>query len=68
MTMTEGRTPTEAVLDILRRPATDHAVFRGFGPLIVGVAFVLLMIVLLGSVAPEQIVEQPVDPATEEDR
>jgi hypothetical protein len=67
MTMNEPPTRTEAVLDVLRRPTTDPAVFRGFGPLVVGVLFLLLMIALLPSVAPERIVEQPVETSQERD-
>ena len=63
--MTESNR-TEGVLEVLRRPAADHAVFRGFGPLVVGVLFLLLMVALLPSVAPEQIVVRPADgPAAE---
>ena len=62
------RSGAEAVLEGLRRARPVPAVFRGFGPLVVGALFLLLLILLLPSVAPERIVERPSDgrpPTTE---
>lgn len=57
-------TRTEEVLAVLRHRSSERQLFRGFGPLVAGAVFVLAMILLLPSVAPERIVERPVDPAT----
>lgn len=64
---TKERTRTEEVLDVLRSTPRHPAVFRGFGPLVVGAVLVVLMVLLLPSVAPERVVERPVDAPAEED-
>jgi hypothetical protein len=54
----------EAGLAALRtRPDNVH-LFRGYGPLIVGAVLFVLMLVLAPSVAPEHVVEQPVNATT----
>jgi hypothetical protein len=63
-----GSTPPvddrEAGLASLRtRPENVH-LFRGYGPLLVGAVLFVLMLLLAPSVAPERIVEQPVDGTT----
>jgi hypothetical protein len=65
---TNGSTPhvedKGAVLASLRtRPENVH-LFRGFGPLIVGAVLFVLMLLLAPSVAPEHVVEQPVNGTT----
>ena len=65
---TNGSTPhvdeREAGLTALRtRPENVH-LFRGYGPLVVGAILFVLMLLLAPSVAPEQIVEQPVGETT----
>ena len=65
---TNGSTPhvdeREAGLAALRtRPENVH-LFRGYGPLVVGVVLFVLMLVLAPSVAPEHVVEQPVGGTT----
>ena len=65
---TNGSTPhvddREAGLASLRtRPENVH-LFRGYGPLIVGAILFILMLVLAPSVAPEHVVEQPVNSTT----
>ena len=65
---TNGSTPhvddREAGLKSLRtRPENVH-LFRGYGPLIVGAILFVLMLVLAPSVAPEHVVEQPVNSTT----
>ena len=65
---TNGSTPhvddREAGLASLRtRPENVH-LFRGYGPLIVGAILFVLMLVLAPSVAPEHVVEQPVNGTT----
>ena len=65
---TNGSTPhvddREAGLASLRtRPENVH-LFRGYGPLIVGAILFVLMLVLAPSVAPEHVVEQPVNDTT----
>ena len=59
-----ARPAAEEVLDALRRPRPVAAVFRGFGPLVVGALFLLLLVLLLPSVAPERIVERPAEGGT----
>lgn len=49
--------------DLRRRPVNVH-VARGFGPLLVGVVLLALMVLLAPTVAPERIVEEPVRPTT----
>lgn len=61
------RTSPEAVLEVLRSAPRHPAVFRGFGPLVVGAVLVVLMMFLLPSVAPEQVVERPADAPAEEE-
>lgn len=57
-------TGAEAVLARLRtRPASAHA-FGGYGPLILAAILAVAMVLLAPSVAPEQVVERPVDPTT----
>jgi hypothetical protein len=63
-----GSTPQvddrEAGLASLRtRPDNVH-LFGGYGPLIVGAILFVLMLVLAPSVAPEHVVEQPVNETT----
>ena len=65
---TNGSTPhvddREAGLASLRtRPENVH-LFRGYGPLVVGAILFVLMLVLAPSVAPERVVEQPVNGST----
>jgi len=67
---TNGSTPhvddREAGLDALRtRPDNVH-LFRGYGPLVVGAVLFVLMLILAPSVAPERVVEQPVNTTTTE--
>lgn len=54
-----GRSRTEEALDVLRRRPVEHALFRGFGPLVIAVLLAVAMVLLLPSVAPERIVERP---------
>jgi hypothetical protein len=63
-----GSTPhvdeREAGLAALRTQPVNVHLFRGYGPLIVGAVLFVLMIVLAPTVAPEHIVEQPVNETT----
>jgi hypothetical protein len=52
-----GAQPTVAV--------EERALLRGFAPLVVAAALLLLSILLVPSVAPERVVVQPDDQATE---
>ncbi len=45
------------------RPENIH-LLGGFGPLLVGIVLFVLMVLLAPTVAPEQVVEEPVDGAT----
>lgn len=56
------KTRTDEVLAVLRNPTHRPQLFRGFGPLVVGALFMVVMVMLLPSVAPERIVERPVGP------
>lgn len=64
---TNGSTPEGAAVDhdaalaaLRTRPDNVH-LFRGYGPLVVGAILFVLMVVLAPSVAPERVVERPVD-------
>ena len=57
-----GRSRTDEALDVLRRRPVEHALFRGFGPLVIAVLLAVAMVLLLPSVAPERIVERPAAP------
>lgn len=59
--MGTSRTRTDEVLAELRRPSDEPLLLRGFGPVVVAVLLGVLMVLLLPSVAPERIVERPVD-------
>jgi hypothetical protein len=54
-------------LAALRAEPLNPHLLRGFGPLLVGVILLALMVLLAPSVAPEQVVERPVggDPTEE---
>ena len=58
--MSESRSAVE-VLEAMRRHRRQPLLLRGFGPLVVAVAFAVAMMLMLPSVAPEQIVEKPVE-------
>ena len=63
-----GSTPhvddREAGLAALRTQPENVHMFRGYGPLVVGAVLFVLMLLLAPSVAPEHIVEQPVNETT----
>lgn len=54
----------EEVLAELRADRTNPHLLRGFGPLVALAVLVLLMVLLVPTVAREQIVEQPADATT----
>lgn len=56
-----NRSRAEVVLDELRHPPEAPQLLRGFGPLVLGLVLVVVMVLLLPSVAPERIVERPAD-------
>jgi hypothetical protein len=57
----------EAPLASLRmRPVNIH-LFKGYGPLVVGLILFVLMVTLAPTVAPERIVQTPVNATTEEE-
>jgi hypothetical protein len=58
---TGSGTRADDVLGVLRRPRRARLLFRGFGPLVVAALLVIAMMLLLPSVAPERIVQRPVD-------
>ena len=51
----------EDVLDRLRTKDRPVHVLGGFGPLALAAVLVLIMMVLAPSVAPERVVERPID-------
>ena len=52
------------VMDALRARPNNVLLFRGFGPLVVGIVLVVLMLWLAPSVAPERVVTKPVSTHT----
>ena len=56
-------TGTEAIAALRTKPR-NVLLFRGFGPLLAGVVLFVLMLWLAPSVAPEHIVEKPVNQTT----
>lgn len=52
-----------ALTRIRYQPASEH-LLRGFGPLVVGAILFVLMVLLAPTVAPERIVEEPVNAST----
>ena len=54
----------EAALESLRTTPENVHLFRGYGPLIVGIVLFVLMVTLAPTVAPERVVEQPVSTTT----
>ena len=69
MVSSNGSTPVEeergTALETLRTKPENVHLFRGYGPLIVGVVLFLLMVTLAPTVAPEQLVEHPVEQPVE---
>ncbi len=68
MVSSNGSTPhvdeRETALDTLRTTPDNVHLFRGYGPLVVGLILFVLMVTLAPSVAPERVVEQPVSSTT----
>lgn len=52
-------------LAALREHPVNVHLFRGYGPLVVGIILFLLMVTLAPTVAPEHVVERPIEPTTE---
>lgn len=57
----EGPLAAEDVLDRLRANDRPVQLLGGFGPLVLAAFLVVVMMVLAPSVAPERVVERPVD-------
>ena len=63
---TNGSHPAPS-LDALRAHPENVHLFRGYGPLVVGIILFILMVTLAPTVAPERVVERPIEaPAVEE--
>ena len=64
MVSSNGSTPPveerDTALETLRTKPENVHLFRGYGPLLVGLLLFVLMVTLAPTVAPEQVVEQPV--------
>ncbi len=60
-------TAAEAVLEGLRRRAAPRHLLAGFGPLVLAAVLLLVTMVLAPSVAPERVVERPVEATSEVD-
>lgn len=56
----EAAGPAE-VMDMVRRRRRNVLLFRGFGPLAVALVLFVLMLLVAPSIAPERIVERPVE-------
>jgi hypothetical protein len=54
----------QTALEELRTKPENVHLFRGYGPLIVGIVLFVLMVTLAPTVAPERVVEQPVESPT----
>jgi len=52
--------PASALAHLRTTPENVH-LFRGYGPLVVGIVLFVLMVALAPTVAPERTVERPVD-------
>jgi hypothetical protein len=65
---TNGSTPhaEPPSLASLRTTPENVHLFRGYGPLVVGIILFLLMVTLAPTVAPERVVERPVEATTAE--
>ena len=50
----------DSLARLRQRPVNGH-VLRGYGPLVVGAILFVLMVLLAPTVAPERVVERPVD-------
>ncbi len=63
MTTTGSDRPlaAEDVLDRLRTRDASGQILGGFGPLVLAAVLVVVMMVLAPSVAPERVVERPMD-------
>jgi hypothetical protein len=62
---TNGSTPAPSLESLRTQPENVH-LFRGYGPLVVGIILFVLMVTLAPTVAPERVVERPVDAPAEE--
>jgi hypothetical protein len=60
---TESFTGADAIAQLRTRP-TNILLFRGFGPLVAAIVLFVLMLFLAPSIAPEHIVERPVNTTT----
>lgn len=60
-TQTETSLSAEVVLDQLRAKDRVPQIFGGFGPLVLAAVLIVVMMLLAPSVAPERVVERPVD-------
>ena len=61
---TNGSSPSPSLDSMRTQPENVH-LFRGYGPLVVGIVLFVLMVALAPTVAPERVVERPVDAPTE---
>lgn len=64
---TNDPTSAEDVLRALRTTPRVRQLFGGFGPLVLVAVLVVAMVLLAPSVAPEQIIERPVETTQVED-
>lgn len=55
--------PTGSSLAVLRQRPVNLHILRGYGPLVVGAVLFVLMVLLAPTVAPERVVERPVEGA-----
>ena len=57
----EDVTSATQVLEVLRDDPENIHLLGGYGPLVVGVILLALMVLLAPTVAPERVVERPVN-------
>ena len=62
---TNGSNPAPSLESLRTQPENVH-LFGGYGPLVVGIILFVLMVTLAPTVAPERVVERPVNATTEE--
>jgi hypothetical protein len=64
VTVAEPNSERDGSLEQLRQRPINAHLAKGFGPLVVGVILFILMVLLAPTVAPERIVEEPVNTTT----
>lgn len=61
MTVEDAPLTAETVLAALRSPRQRSLLLRGFAPMVLAIVLFALMVLLAPSVAPERVIERPVN-------